>query len=171
MVRKIRIAPVELAFAPSLQVLAEDPEIGATSNVPSPYPPDGAVTWIQAGLKKREEGTELTFAILLDGEPIGACGLVGIDRAAGVAELGYWVGKPYWGLGAASEAARQLADLALGELGFTRLTSHCLVRNPASARVLEKAGFRYLGTALLGPESKWPGEEVRRYERGKGAGL
>ena len=54
------------------------------------------------------------------------------------AELGYWIGVPYWNRGYATEAGKALVDYGFDELGLNRIEAHCMARNPASGRVLEK---------------------------------
>ena len=66
------------------------------------------------------------------------------------AEVGYWVGEPYWGQGLATDAIRTMAKYAFETLTFRRLQAGVFATNPASARVLEKAGFRLEGTAVDG---------------------
>lgn len=56
-------------------------------------------------------------------------------------ELGYWLGEPHWGQGYAGEAVQGLIDAAGRLAGFERISAHVLEINPASVRVLEKAGF------------------------------
>ena len=73
---------------------------------------------------------------------VGSCGLG--RRPSGAVELGYWISKPYWGRGYATEAASALIDIAR-TLGFTRLEGSHFLDNPASGRVLEKLGFEPLG--------------------------
>lgn len=85
---------------------------------------------------------ECWFAITLDDRPIGSIGLIpktDINRIC--AEFGYWLGEPYWGHGYASEAARGFADWAFANRDFHRLEGIVFTHHPASARVLEKAGF------------------------------
>ena len=79
-----------------------------------------------------------------DGAPnlVGACGLG--RRPSGTVELGYWIARPYWGRGYATEAATALIDIAR-TLGFLNLEGSHFLDNPASARVLEKLGFEPLG--------------------------
>ncbi len=67
-------------------------------------------------------------------------------RAA--AELGYWIGVPFWGCGYMTEAARCLIAHAFGDLGYEVLTASARVSNPASRRVLEKWGFQWTGVGL-----------------------
>jgi RimJ/RimL family protein N-acetyltransferase len=79
-----------------------------------------------------------------DGEPrlVGSCGLG--RRPSGAVELGYWIARPFWGRGIATEAATALIEIAR-TLGFTRLEGSHFLDNPASGRVLEKLGFEPLG--------------------------
>ena len=79
-----------------------------------------------------------------DSDPrlVGSCGLG--RRPSGAVELGYWIARPFWGRGYATEAATALIDIAR-TLGFTRLEGSHFLDNPASGRVLEKLGFEPLG--------------------------
>ncbi|WP_164119112.1 GNAT family N-acetyltransferase [Sphingorhabdus sp. Alg239-R122] len=78
-------------------------------------------------------------------ELIGACG---IDKCGDDVELGYWVARPHWGKGYASEAGRAVADIA-AVLGHTRLVAAHFADNPASGRVLEKIGFTATGGSVM----------------------
>ena len=79
-----------------------------------------------------------------DGPPrlVGSCGLG--RRPSGLVEIGYWIARPHWGRGFATEASRALIDIAR-TLGFGQLEGSHFVDNPASGRVLAKLGFRDLG--------------------------
>jgi ribosomal-protein-alanine N-acetyltransferase len=150
----VRLEPISLAHAPAVQVLAADPLIAATSNVPHPYPPDGAATWIRYTLAQRELGNELNFAVRHLDVVVGVCGVLNISGTPRRGELGYWIGVPYWGCGFASAAARALVDAVFDEHGLDELYSSCLVRNAASFRVLVKTGFRHVGFGTH-PHAKW----------------
>lgn len=152
----IRLEPIAMAHAPAVQALAADPRIADTSNVPHPYPDEGATTWIKYTTALREMGKEVNFAIIDTSIStlVGVCGVLNIGGQPTSGELGYWVGVPYWGRGYASAAASQLVRVVFEEWGVIRLYSSCLVRNPASFRVLEKAGFRHVGFGTH-PHSKW----------------
>jgi ribosomal-protein-alanine N-acetyltransferase len=71
-------------------------------------------------------------------------GLV-IHRSHDSGELGYWIGKPYWGRGYATEAAAAVLDFAFGPLALHRVEATHFTRNPASGRVMEKLGMRLEG--------------------------
>ena len=139
----INIKPIDLKYIDEVQHLASDPAIGATSNVPSPYPANGAAWWVQETLKKREAGTEYIFAVLEEEMFVGVCGLIEVaDKSA---ELGYWIGKPFWGNGYATMAARLVLRFGFDELGLAEITALCLERNQGSYKVLEKVGMRFVG--------------------------
>ena len=73
---------------------------------------------------------------------IGSCGLG--RRPSGAVEMGYWIARPFWGRGFATEACSALTDIA-ATLGLTSLEGSHFLDNPASARVLEKLGFEPVG--------------------------
>jgi RimJ/RimL family protein N-acetyltransferase len=73
---------------------------------------------------------------------VGSCGLG--RRASGAVEMGYWIARPFWGRGFATEACQALVDIAR-TLGLPSLEGSHFIDNPASARVLEKLGFEPLG--------------------------
>ena len=82
------------------------------------------------------------------GEPqlVGACGLG--RRPSGSVELGYWIARSHWGRGLATEAGRQLVEIAR-TLGLARLEASHFLDNPASGRVLEKLSFQ--STGIIAP--------------------
>jgi len=83
-----------------------------------------------------------------EGEPqlVGSCGLG--RRASGSVELGYWISRPFWGRGFATEAGTALVGIARA-LGIARLEASHFIDNPASGRVLEKLGFQ--STGMIAP--------------------
>lgn len=139
---QVRIEPVGPPHLPAIQELAADPAIGALSNVPSPYPPDGAMQFLQRANEGRQNQTLYAFAVVAEEGPcVGVCSLMGVSLA-GTAELGYWIGKPYWGQGLATQAGHLVLTYAFQSLNLHLVKAACLQRNMASARVLEKLGFR-----------------------------
>ena len=90
----------------------------------------------------RERKPETVFAIAVDGQAVGAIGFVlqkDVDRVS--AEIGYWLGEPYWGRGITSEALVAVTRYAIENHGLTRLFAVPFAANAASCRVLEKAGY------------------------------
>lgn len=82
------------------------------------------------------------FAIDLNGRAIGGIGLETFGDVHRItAEVGYWVGEPFWGRGIATAALKQLSDYAFATFPLQRLQATVFGWNPASTRVLEKAGY------------------------------
>ncbi len=126
-----------LADAGRISLLAGDYDVASmTGTIPHPYSEEKADNRI-ASVLAGEEG--VVFAIERSGALIGCTGY----RAFGGdhAELGYWVGKPYWGMGYASEAVRALILHAFEADGFDYLRAGHFSDNPASARIIAKFGF------------------------------
>lgn len=132
--------------APRVRELAGDHAIAAmTCAIPHPYPEGAAEEWIASLPESWESGKSVHFALTLraTGELIGGCGLV-FNELHKRAELGYWIGKPYWNNGYATEAARAAIQYAFAR-GFKRVFAEHYHTNPASGRVLEKAGMTFEG--------------------------
>ena len=110
---------------------------------PHPYTEAEADHWF-AALSRTPEPTH--WAIEVEGQ---AAGGVGIEPGEGVyarsAQLGYWLGEPFWGRGIMTAAVAAAAGYALSRLGFVRLEARVYAWNPASMRVLEKCGFQREG--------------------------
>jgi RimJ/RimL family protein N-acetyltransferase len=136
------------ADAADVQRLAGDRRIAdTTALIPHPYPDGAAEAWIATHEASWELGRGLVFALTRRnaGELIGAIGLT-IKPEQRSAEMGYWVGVPYWKQGYCSEAARAVLDFGFTSLGLERMHAHHFSRNPASGRVMAKAGMTYEGT-------------------------
>jgi RimJ/RimL family protein N-acetyltransferase len=101
---------------------------------------------------------------------VGSCGLA--RRASGAVELGYWIGRPFWGRGFATEACTALIALARA-LSLQQLEASHFIDNPASARVLEKLGFSATGMVAprmsCGREAEAPAR-LMRLQLAAGAG-
>jgi RimJ/RimL family protein N-acetyltransferase len=137
------VRPWRLADALVLPALANDPDVSRflLPLFPSPYRLHDAQEWVRSNA---DADPVLNFAIEHDGTLAGAVGLTIGEAAqgrAGVASIGYWIGKPFWGRGIATDAVTMLAEHAFARLGVRRLWANIMAGNGASARVLEKAGF------------------------------
>jgi RimJ/RimL family protein N-acetyltransferase len=119
-----------------------------TLYIPYPYTKDDADAWIEERLAHRtDQPRPVTFALRRsDGTLIGVVGADHLDvGTTHRANIGYWLAKPYWGRGLMTRAACRYTQYALTQLEVTRLTAEVFVWNEASARVLEKVGFRREG--------------------------
>ena len=107
---------------------------------PYPYTMEHALTWIE--LAKRVQPVT-NFAIVVDGEAVGGIGLILKDDIySRSAEIGYWLGEGLWGRGIVTEAVRALTDWAFLNFDLCRIYAGVFEWNPASMRVLEKAGYQ-----------------------------
>jgi len=114
---------------------------------PSPYTAADAKEWIRAA---GAESPVANFAIVVSGEAIGGIGLrLGTDIFRRSAEIGYWLGEPFWGRGIATEAVRAVSQYAFESFDLCRLEAGVFEWNPASMRVLEKAGYSREGRTRL----------------------
>lgn len=105
-----------------------------------------AEQWIAMQQPMFERGEGIVWAITrrTDHSLCGAINLL-IDSAHQIAEIGYWIGLPYWGQGYATEAAHAAIRYGFETLQLHRIYATHLARNPASGRVMQKAGMRYEG--------------------------
>ncbi|MXZ91045.1 MAG: GNAT family N-acetyltransferase [Chloroflexi bacterium] len=110
---------------------------------PYPYRLADAAEWIQYAMQQEPE---TIFAIASATEVIGCIGMLPQSDVARLsAEVGYWLGEPFWGQGITTSALQALTEYAFTQLGMVRLFASVMEWNPASARVLEKAGYQYEG--------------------------
>lgn len=132
---------------PHLVAGCGDPEVAANlGRTPFPYTEAEGRAWIARARELWAEGKGLCFAIeqAADGAFTGGMGLH-LESEHQRAELGYWFGKPFWGRGYATEAARAIVDHGFSVLGLRRIFAGYHHWNPASGRVLEKIGMRFEG--------------------------
>lgn len=106
---------------------------------PHPYTLEDARQFLD---RVRGESHETVFAIEVDSAAVGSIGVrLRDDVERGNGELGYWLGEPYWGRGLMTAVVRAFVPFALRAFSLRRLEAWIFAWNPASARVLEKAGF------------------------------
>ena len=133
-----------LADAACIALLAGDYDVASmTGTIPHPYSEEMAADWIKS-LEAGEEG--IAFAVEHAGALVGCVGYRPLDETH--AEMGYWIGKPYWGMGFATEAGRALVLYIFAQEGFDYLTIGHFRQNPASARVIAKLGFEPAGEVV-----------------------
>lgn len=142
---RLTLRPFTNADAPAVQRLASAYEVALnTLMIPHPYPEGAAEEWIAKHDEDFAENRIHHFALDRDRELIGAMALV--MKVDALAEIGYWIGVPYWKHGYASEAAAEVVRYGFEECGLERIYACHFARNPASGRVLQKVGMQYEGT-------------------------
>jgi ribosomal-protein-alanine N-acetyltransferase len=132
---------------PALVPLANDYDVARNlSTLPHPYTVAHGEEFVARVEEQRATGTDFNFAITRrsDDAYMGGCG---VHVKQGKFEFGYWLGKPFWKLGYATEAARRLVGFAFDELETESLWAGWYFDNPASGHVLEKLGCKPDGVA------------------------
>lgn len=136
-----------LADASRVQELAGERDVAKmTYLLPHPYPAGLAETWIGSHAENLKKDKEAIFALVEKATQtlIGSMGLR-LVREHEKAEVGFWIGKPYWGKGYATEALRAVIEFGFKELKLNRIFGLHFGENPASGRVMEKVGMKYEG--------------------------
>ena len=142
---RLTLRPFHPDDAPAVQDLAGAAEVAdSTLSIPHPYPPGAAEAWIATHPEQWEDGSVATFAVIARDTRslVGAIGLMVAPQHA-CAEVGYWIGVPYWNRGFATEAGRALFDYAFGPLGLHRIEGRHFTRNAPSGRVMQKLGMHF----------------------------
>jgi [ribosomal protein S5]-alanine N-acetyltransferase len=141
----VALRQLAIGDAPRVQLLAGELSVAETTAlIPHPYPDGAAEAWIATLAGNWSAGREYTYAVEADSALVG---VVTLRPVAGEQEnLGYWIGRPYWGRGYASAAASAVIALAFSCLEVDTVTASHITRNAASARVLEKCGMSLLRT-------------------------
>ncbi|HYI63469.1 MAG TPA: GNAT family N-acetyltransferase [Allosphingosinicella sp.] len=139
------------------QAIADPTIVRNLATAPWPY----SLADAEAFLTRERAPADAACLIFLreGGAPrlVGGIGLGPMADRLGARELGYWIARPYWGRGFATEAGRALLASARDTLRLKRLDAGHFLDNPASGRVLEKLGFRPTGVTRA------------RYSAGRGA--
>ena len=154
---RLCLRPFTLADAPRVRELAGDKRIAeTTATIPHPYPEGAAEQWIATLEPFTTIPRDSVFAITLAGtrtpgrehDPTDTGHLVGCvglrqsqDAQHERAELGYWIGVPYWSRGFATEAGRSVLAYAFSKMNLHRVIASHFTDNPASGRVMQKLGM------------------------------
>jgi ribosomal-protein-alanine N-acetyltransferase len=144
---RLLLRAFKLSDAIEVQKLSGNYNVSKTTlNIPYPYKSGMAETWIGTHLENWNNRTVLTYAIISiqTNQLLGAIGLVKIDGLQG--ELGYWLGEPYWDKGYGTEAAKAIIQFSFEKLRLRLITAEHLISNPASGKVMQKAGMYHVET-------------------------
>lgn len=132
---------------------------------PYPYQLSDAEDWLDRIPKGWAEDTAYVFLITRPEE--GVMGCVGLDlKPMDVWEIGYWVAKPWWGLGYVTEAAEAVMAWAENTMFIRKFASGHFTDNPASGRVLVKLGFTAVGEVELFGQARGKKSPATRYTKG-----
>lgn len=138
---RLLLRPMIQADAPLIHEYVNDYDVAYNCvNIPHPYPEGMAESWIATQPERFLYKQAVIFAITHNDELVGAAGIEYIFMEQRY-DLGYWIAKPHWGHGYATEAAIGLINYCFETLELTEVFAECLSSNPTSLSVLEKAGM------------------------------
>ena len=143
---RLILRPWQASDAESLYRYASDPDIGPIAGWPPHTSVGNSLEIIRTVFAAPE-----VYAVVLKNinEPVGSCGIMfsnslhSADMTQDEAEIGYWIGKPYWGQGLIPEAVEALLSRCFNELGLDAVWCGHYDGNVKSKRVIEKCGFKY----------------------------
>ena len=145
---RLILRPIEETDVPALFPLINNADVAASMLSTSyPYPKDEFAAFVMRCCEEIERRERYEMAIVLKetGLPIGAVRFFHIAWEHLRTELGYWLGKAYWGRGYMTEAVRQMTRFGFEDLDLEKICAYCFTDNAASVRVLEKVGFKQEG--------------------------
>ena len=146
---RMRLRPIANTDVEALWPYASDPEVAKNMSWDPHEDRAETAAFITSAVDGLANNTRIVWAMEIDGAARGVIALEGIrwtfrawriDRA----ELGYWLGAPYWGKGYMSEAALAATAWGFETLGLHKITIGCIDGNTASQKIIEKLGFRFL---------------------------
>ena len=149
---KVELREWTLEDAPALAAIMNNKKLRETLTdiAPFPYTEKDARDFI-SGVLSSEDGSQYTFAITYEGETIGNISVVrGKDVFRLSSTMGYYVAQSLWGKGIMTEALRLMCDYIFEQTDLIRIEACAFSNNPASCKVLEKAGFQFEGTIRQG---------------------
>jgi [ribosomal protein S5]-alanine N-acetyltransferase len=143
---RLILRPLAIDDAPIVQKLAGERDVASTTRlIPHPYPPGMAEQWIAALPELYQKAEMINWGVAMQGGPLLGTIRLTLNPVDNHAEMGYWIGKPFWNNGYCTEAARAVMVYGFDVLGLERIYANYLARNPASGRVLHKLGMQQEG--------------------------
>jgi RimJ/RimL family protein N-acetyltransferase len=142
---KCTIRPWRLDDAESLARQANNRKVWLVVRdlFPHPYTIEDAHEFLQRATTQQPE---MKFCIEIEGAAVGGIGVhPGRDVHRHTATVGYWLGEDFWGRGIMTEVLTAVTDFCFNNFPLRRISAEVFANNPASARVLEKAGFTFEG--------------------------
>lgn len=136
-----------MSDAKDIAIYIADKEVSRwMSSIPYPYSLQDAKTWLRKKVKiqKEKKPNCINFVIVIENEVVGAIGLEHYIPGH-KAEVGYWLGKKYWGKGLMSEVLKAVVEFAFKKLKLKRIEANIYEPNIGSIKVCEKNGFKLEG--------------------------
>lgn len=146
---RLIIRPFKNSDYKRIQQICNDYEVAKTTlSLPIPYTEDNAKSFIDYTLKSLEDNISYELGICLKNNPeniIGCIGVFNLNKISKKAEIGYWIDRNHWKQGIATEATKAIIDFAFNKLNLHSIIARFFEVNPASGKVMEKSGMKYVG--------------------------
>lgn len=145
---RLLLRPLNIEDSERIEELAGEYDVAKTTlSIPHPYPKGSAKDFINSALNAEESGKLVIFTITekVTERLVGIIN-INLSKAHERGELAYWVGKPYWGVGYGTEAAKSLLSFGFENLKLNKIFAKSFTNNPGSWRIMEKIGLKYEGT-------------------------
>ncbi|QOY35207.1 GNAT family N-acetyltransferase [Anaerobacillus isosaccharinicus] len=145
---RLLLRPVTVEDGDRVEELASDYDVSKTTlNIPYPYPEGGGKEFIESVIESEKNG-KIAILAIVDKETQHLLGLINLNIAIPHkrGELGYFIGKPYWGMGYGTEAARAIVAYGFKDLALNKIYAAAFTTNPGSWRIMEKIGLKHEGT-------------------------
>ncbi|MBN2095398.1 MAG: GNAT family N-acetyltransferase [Candidatus Aenigmarchaeota archaeon] len=141
--RRVILQPLKNADSREIALQANGRLLAKFTSIPQPYTAKAALDYIKQSRDEAKEGKRKDFGITLkkSGRVIGVFSIFGINKKAGKAEIGYWLGESYWGRGLGTEAMELAVSYCFAQLSLVKIWARVRRGNTASRRLLEKSGF------------------------------
>ena len=145
--KRLRLQPFIQEDSLRIRELANNKEVASILGLPHPYSLEYAEDWILTQPDLIRKGVEYPLAIVSkDLNDIIGTLTIRVDKNNNKGELGYWIGRDFWGNGFATEAVKRMIGYAFIDLNLNKIWATTLSRNKASIMVLEKVGLQKEGT-------------------------
>jgi ribosomal-protein-alanine N-acetyltransferase len=144
---KVNLRIVTRADALNIYHNISDKDISRFTHIPDPYKLEDAYDFIKLTHRQRRKKTAFHFGLENrdNGQIIGGIGLENISEIHRKGEIGYWLGKTFWGKGIMVEAINLMLDFCFTKVKLHRVQAYVFPDNAGSIRVLEKTGFKREG--------------------------
>ena len=139
----IKLEKLSLKHSDGLRRCFNNKDVVKTlTGIKFPFTLDASKRYIKESVSNK---TKFEFAIIIEGKAVGTIVLENPNSNKKIFELGYVIAKPYWGKGIATQAVKEILKFAFNDLKLKKVWAVIVSNNPASGRVLEKAGFKLEG--------------------------
>lgn len=141
--KRLRLRMPAAKDIPGMVEYANHPQVSEmTLNIPHPYHEKDAISWINMANQGFEDKDHFVFAIctISDDQFMGGIGLR-VAKRFNRAELGFWIGEPFWNNGYVTEAVGAILRFGFEQIGLHKIYATHLIENPASGKVMVKNGM------------------------------